>query len=120
MSNDIQVTFDEKVNRAASVSGSRLSMLKVNYIKEILDGIITVINYKFEPVTVVIKIQLHGQLSNFSLKPKIDAVKSGPVIANAMHDLRWEVQVDPQQTLDIKYSRTFNRRQQKLNYTSFI
>ncbi|CAF0849044.1 unnamed protein product [Didymodactylos carnosus] len=70
---DIRVTFDEKVNRAAS--GSQISVLKVNYVKEILDGVITVINYKLEPVTVVIKTQLRGRLSNFSLKPKTDLLK---------------------------------------------
>jgi SHS2 domain-containing protein len=68
-------------------------------------------NYKSEEVTVVINISLMGKMSNYSIVPKKDVIKATVYHgANQQHDIQWEVRVKPQQTLEMKYIRLYNKR----------
>ncbi len=80
-----------------------------NYVKEQWNGTITVTNAIQESVTVVLKIQLHGNISNYSTQPKVDGIQQGNFLVNQLHDIRWDVPLESQQTKEIKYLRTFNR-----------
>ncbi|CAF4992848.1 unnamed protein product, partial [Rotaria magnacalcarata] len=104
---DVRVQLDEKVS---STNSSRLVRSRVNYQTDQIEGKILVVNYKSEEVIVVINTILVGKMSNYSIAPKKDAVKTDGYVANQRHDIRWEVTVKPKQTLDINYVRSFNKR----------
>jgi hypothetical protein len=80
-----------------------------HYVKEQWDGTIKVSNGIQESITVVLKIQLHGSIFDYSTEPKVDAIQQGNFLVNQLHDIRWDIQLDPQQTQEIKYSRAFHR-----------
>jgi len=67
-------------------------------------------NYKSEEVVVVINVKLMGKMSNYSVAPKTDAIKANENSVNQQHDIRWEVNVKPKQTIEIKYLRLYNKR----------
>jgi hypothetical protein len=95
---DVRVKLDEKViNRIEKRSDN-------------IEGKIAVMNYKSEEVVVVINISIMGKTSNYSVKPKKDAVKANYITANPKHDIQWEVNIKPKQTLEIGYVRLFNRK----------
>ncbi|CAF4416511.1 unnamed protein product [Rotaria socialis] len=104
---DVRIQLDEKVSSANS---SRFVLSRVNYQTDQIEGKILVMNYKSEEVVVVINTILVGKMSNYSIAPKKDAVKTDGDVANQRHDIRWEITVKPKQTLEIKYVRSFNKR----------
>ncbi|CAM4788218.1 unnamed protein product [Rotaria magnacalcarata] len=104
---DVRVQLDEKVS---STNSSRFVRSRVNYQTDQIEGKILVVNYKSEEVIVVINTILVGKMSNYSIAPKKDAVKTDGDVANQRHDIRWEITVKPKQTLDINYVRSFNKR----------
>lgn len=67
-------------------------------------------NYKSEEVVVVINLSLMGKMSNYTVPPKTDVVKANENRVNQQHDIRWEVNVKPKQTLEIRYARSYNKR----------
>jgi hypothetical protein len=67
-------------------------------------------NYKSEEVTVVINVSLTGKMNNYSIPPKKDTIKANGNVVNQQHDIRWELNVKPKQTLEIKYVRLYNKR----------
>lgn len=67
-------------------------------------------NYKSEEVAVAISVSLMGKTSNYSVEPKKDIVKATETTANPHHDVNWEINVKPKQTLEIRYVRAYNKR----------
>ena len=105
----IRVTHDEKSYTVASAKVTTIKISGRNYVKEQSDGIITVTNTIQESVRVVVKIQLHGSLSNYSTKPSVDVIQQEKTLIDEVHDIRWDIQLEPRQTKEIKYSRLFHR-----------
>ena len=104
---DVRVQLDEKVLNAPP---TRLTLFRTNYQTDQIEGKIVVMNYKPEEVVVVLNLSLMGKMSNYSVAPKKDSVKVNENVANQQHDIQWEVNVKPKQTLEIRYVRSFNRR----------
>jgi len=104
---DVRVQLDEKVTNTNS---TRFTLSRVNYQSENIEGKLSVMNYKSEEVVVVINVKLMGKMSNYSVAPKTDAIKANENSVNQQHDIRWEVNVKPKQTIEIKYVRLYNKR----------
>ncbi len=104
---DVRVKLDEKI---INTNQKRFTFLSYNYQTDNIEGNIAVMNYKSEEVVVVINISIMGKTSDYSVKPKKDAVKANDITANPQHDIQWEVNIKPKQTLEIRYVRLFNRR----------
>ncbi|CAF5100115.1 unnamed protein product, partial [Rotaria sp. Silwood1] len=104
---DVRVQLDEKVTVTNS---KQFTLFRVHYQTDQIDGKILVMNYKSEEVVVVITATLMGKMNNYSIAPKKDAVKADNNVANQRHDIQWEVNIKPKQTLEIKYVRSFNKR----------
>ena len=104
---DVRVQLDEKI---INTNQKRFTFLSYNYQTDNIEGKIAVMNYKSEEVVVVINISIMGKMSDYSVKPKKDAVKANDTTANPQHDIQWEVTIKPKQTLEIRYVRLFNRR----------
>ncbi len=106
----IRVTHEEKSSDASPLANaSSVKIFDRNYIKEQWNGTIKIMNFIQESLTVVLKIELHGNITNYSTQPKIDAIQQENFPVNQLHDIRWDVQLEPQQTKEIKYSRIFHR-----------
>ncbi|CAF3344794.1 unnamed protein product [Rotaria sp. Silwood2] len=105
---DVRVQLDEKVS--TTTNSPRFTLFRVHYQTDQIDGKILAMNYKSEEVVVVITATLIGKISNYSIAPKKDAVKADNNVANQRHDIRWEVNIKPKQTLEIKYIRSYNKR----------
>ncbi|CAF0766370.1 unnamed protein product [Rotaria sp. Silwood1] len=104
---DVRVQLDEKVTVTNS---KQFTLFRVHYQTDQIDGKILVMNYKSEEVVVVITATLMGKMNNYSIAPKKDAIKADNNVANQRHDIQWEVNIKPKQTLEIKYVRSFNKR----------
>ncbi len=106
----IRVTHEEKPSNVSQLANaSSVKIFDHDYVKEQWNGTITITNVIQESVTVVVKIELHGNISNYSMQPKVDAIQQGNFVVNQLHDIRWDVQLESQQTKEIKYSRIFHR-----------
>jgi hypothetical protein len=104
---DVRVQHDEKLSNTNS---TRLTLMRVNYQTDQIDGQIVVTNHKTESVLVVLHLTLVGKTSHYSLPPKKDTRKVHGDVANGHNDIRWEVTVPPKANVEIKYTRHFNRR----------
>ncbi len=104
---DVRVQLDEKITNTNS---TRFTLSRVNYQSDNIEGKLVVMNYKSEEVVVVINVKLMGKMSNYSVAPKNDAIKANENSPNQQHDIRWEVNVKPKQTIEIKYVRLYNKR----------
>lgn len=117
----IRVTHDEKSSETnQSVQESSVKLFEKDYIKEQWSGTITVTNALQESVTVALKIQLHGNISNYSIPPKVDQLQQGDFSINQVHSLRWDVQLEPQQTKVVKYHRIFHRSVKPSEFQEFF
>jgi hypothetical protein len=104
---DVRVQLEEKVT---NVHQKRFTFLTYNYQTDQIEGKVSVMNYKSEEVVVVINVSLMGKMSDYSVPPKKDAIKADENTANQQHDIRWEVNLKPKQTLEIRYIRLYNKR----------
>ncbi|CAF4163676.1 unnamed protein product, partial [Rotaria sordida] len=104
---DIQVQLDEKVS---NTNPTRFTLSRVHYQTDQMEGKILVRNHKSEEVVVAITATLMGKMGNYSIAPKKDAVKTGNDRANPRHEIQWEINVKSNQTLEIKYVRSYNKR----------
>lgn len=104
---DIRVQLDEKV---IQTNPRKIILFRVNYQVDEIEGKIVIMNYKSERVVVVINAALMGKTNNYSIEPKHDLVKVNENAANQKHDVRWEVTLNPRQTMEIKYYRQYNKR----------
>lgn len=105
----IQVKYEEKIADGQPATPSTVVLLKQKYVKEELNGSLIVTNTKNEPVTVIIELRIHGDMSKYSLLPKNDTVQHGRNVANKLHSIRWDIPLDPQQRQEINYRRLFLR-----------
>ncbi|CAF0887173.1 unnamed protein product [Adineta ricciae] len=104
---DVRVQLEEKV---VNTNTRRFTFLSYNYQTDQIEGKLTIMNYKSEEVTVVINMSLTGKTSNYSPEPKKDIVKATEATANPQHDITWEINLKPKQTLEIRYVRAYNKR----------
>ncbi|UJR35070.1 hypothetical protein I4U23_027846 [Adineta vaga] len=104
---DVRIQFEEKV---VNTSSRRFTFLSQNYQTDQLEGKITVMNYKSEEIIVAINTSSVGKTGNYSIEPKKDIVKASETTANPNHEISWEINVKPKQTLEIKYTRSYNKR----------
>ena len=102
----ICVTHDEKCPDATQ---SPVKIFDINYLREQWNGTITAINATEKTVKLSIKIQLYGNISKYSIPPKVDTVVQGTLLVNQWHHLRWDIKLEPQQTKVIQYCRCFHR-----------
>jgi hypothetical protein len=103
---DVRVQLDEKVSNTAS---TQFTLFKQKYRCDQIEGTFSVMNYKSEEVVVVINTSLLGKTSHYSVPPKTDVVKAIEMAANQRHDVVWEVNVKPKQTMEVRYTRAYNR-----------
>ena len=103
----IQVKYEEKSSDVPASGTPAVLILKKKYIKEDWNGSIMVINTKNESITLIIKLRLYGDMSKYSLAPKVDAVQHGNSAANKLHDIRWDILLEPHQKQEINYHRVF-------------
>ncbi|UJR18079.1 hypothetical protein I4U23_004979 [Adineta vaga] len=101
----IRVKYEEKGSDSQLTNPSTVVIVKKKYVKEEWNGSLTVINTKNEPVIVVIRLRVCGQMSKYSLAPKFDNVRDGQFARNKIHDIRWDVSLEPQQQQIISYCR---------------
>lgn len=104
---DVRVQFEEAV---INTEAKRLTISRVNYQTDHVEGKLILTNYKSEEVVVVLNTSLYGKLSSFSNQPKKDVIKPNSDVVNQQHDVQWEVTVQPRGTIEIRYVRLFNRR----------
>jgi hypothetical protein len=104
---NVRVQLDEKV---VNVNPTPVLLYQTQYKTDEIEGTISVMNYKSEEVVVVINVTLMGKMSKYSIAPKKDAIKANENIVNQDHDIQWEVTVKPKQTIEIKYTRSYNKR----------
>ncbi|CAF1322405.1 unnamed protein product [Rotaria sordida] len=104
---DVRVHLDEKV---LSTNPTHFTLFRVHYQTDQIEGKILIRNHKSEEVVVVITAILVGKMGNYSIAPKKDAVKADNKGANPRHEIQWEINVKPKQTLEIKYVRSYNKR----------
>ncbi len=84
--------------------------MRNKYQTDEIQGKIDVMNFKSEEIIVVINLTLTGKTSHYSIPPKKDTIKANENVANQQHDIRWEINVKPKETLEIKYVRSYNKR----------
>ena len=104
---DVRVQFEERVLKSGS---TQFTLFGYNYQSDQIEGKFSVMNFKSEEVVVVINTSLMGKMNNYSVAPKTDVIKTIETTANERHEIVWEVNVKPKQTLEIKYMRLYNRR----------
>lgn len=106
----IRVTHAEKPSEDnQSARESPVKIFEKDYVKEQWNGTIIVTNGVQESVTVALKIQLHGNVSDYSIPPKTENLQQGDFLINQVHQIRWDVELEPQQTKVVKYQRVFHR-----------
>jgi hypothetical protein len=104
---DVRVQFEEAV---INTEAKRVTISRLNYQTDHIEGKLILTNYKSEEVVVVLNTSLSGKLNNCSNQPKKDLIKPNTDVANQQHDVQWEVTVQPRGTVEIRYVRLFNRR----------
>lgn len=97
---EISVTNDEK---SPDVTQSRVKIFDMDYTKEQWNGTITITNAIQTSVKFSLKIRLLGNISKYSTQPNFDTIQQGTLLINQLHDIRWNLQVEPQQTKVIQY-----------------
>lgn len=103
----IQVKYEEKSSDVPASTTPTVIILKKKYVKEGWNGSIMMINTKNESITLIIKLRLYGDILKYSLAPKVDAVQHGHSVANKLHDIRWDILLEPHQKQEINYHRVF-------------
>ncbi|CAF0882267.1 unnamed protein product [Adineta steineri] len=103
---DVQIQAEENV---VNTNPKRFTFRRTNYQADTIEGKISVVNYKTETIVVVINLSLTGKITNHSVAPKKDVMKTNENTVNEQHDIRWEINVKPKQTLDITYNKIYNR-----------
>jgi hypothetical protein len=104
---DVRIQLEEKVTNA---NPTRFTLSRVNYQTDQIQGKIEVMNFKSEEIVVVINLTLTGKTSNYSIAPKKDIIKANGNVVNQQHDIRWEINVKPKETLEIKYVKLYSKR----------
>lgn len=104
---DIRIQLDEHVKKTNSTS---FTFLGGKYQTDEIEGKLIVMNFKSEQVIVVINLSLTGKINQYSIQPKRDVIKANENVANQQHDIRWEIDLKPKQTLNIQYIRLYNKR----------
>ncbi|CAF4313122.1 unnamed protein product, partial [Adineta steineri] len=103
---DVQIQAEENV---VNTNPKRFTFRRTNYQSDNIEGKISVVNYKTETIVVVVNLSLTGKITNHSVAPKKDVMKTNENTVNEQHDIRWEINVKPKQTLDITYNKIYNR-----------
>ena len=104
---DVRVQFEEAV---INTEPKRVTISRVNYQIDHVEGKLILTNYKSEEVVVVLNTSLSGKLQSCSNQPKKDLIKPNTDVVNQQHDVQWEVTVQPRGTIEIRYVRLFHRR----------
>lgn len=104
---DIRIQLEEQVKKTNSTS---FTLSRLKYQTDEIEGKLVVMNFKSEEVIVVINLSLTGKINQYSIQPKKDLIKANENVANQQHDIRWEINLKPKQTLDIHYIRLYNKR----------
>ncbi|CAF0987235.1 unnamed protein product [Adineta steineri] len=103
---DVQIQAEENV---LSTNPKRFKIGRTSFQTDNIEGKISVVNRKTETIVVVINVALSGKITKHSVEPKKDVIKTHQHFTNEQHDIRWEVTVEPKQTLDITYDKIYNK-----------
>jgi hypothetical protein len=87
-------------------------ILNKDPIKEYWDGEITIANGIHESVTAMLTIHLRGELLDYSMPRKVDAIQQGDSLVNQVHKLRFDMQLELLAAQEMKYARVFHRSAQ--------
>lgn len=104
---EIRVAHTEKVT---STDSRRLTFFQLHYQTDHIEGRINIVNLKSEKIILVLSLSTEGKLSNYSIQPKKDIIKSDNNVVNQHHEIQWEINVQPKTVLELVYTRAFNKR----------